>query len=48
MKNNYLQQELVLNILITKKMKEDNCQKCGEYGWVHLHHVLPKVEFGGE
>ena len=29
-------------------MEKDNCQKCGEYGWVHKHHVLPKAEFGGE
>jgi uncharacterized protein with PIN domain len=26
-------------------MKRGYCKKCGKYGWVHSHHVLPKHTF---
>jgi predicted HNH restriction endonuclease len=26
-------------------MKKGYCKKCGKYGWVHSHHVLPKHTF---
>ncbi len=29
-------------------MEKANCEKCGKYGWVHNHHILPKSDFGGE
>ncbi len=29
-------------------MKKDFCQKCGKYGWVEKHHVLPQCEFKGD
>ncbi len=29
-------------------MKKDICEKCGKYGWIENHHVLPQCEFKGE
>lgn len=27
-------------------MKKDYCQRCGEYKYIHRHHILPKMFFG--
>jgi hypothetical protein len=27
-------------------MEKDYCQKCHQYNWVELHHILPECEFG--
>lgn len=29
-------------------MKKGNCERCGEYRYVNLHHVYPKKFFGSK
>ena len=27
-------------------MKKDICQKCKKDGWIEVHHILPKCDYG--